>query len=122
MKILGAPLKTFFFCLFLFVKSPLWPQGTSARLIPGLPGVEGKEGGRGQRFKNKKIRWRENNQVRRRRRKKRGIVGGSGDEWSAFTCGLYHRDLITTLRELRAASPGSYKKTGSNAQQVPEVR
>lgn len=32
----------FFFCL--FVKSPLWPQGTSARLIPGLPGVEGKEG------------------------------------------------------------------------------
>lgn len=32
-----------FFCL--FVKSPLWPQGTSARLIPGLPGAKGKEEG-----------------------------------------------------------------------------
>lgn len=46
-KIFGAPLKTFFVCL--FVKSPLWPQGTSARLIPGLPGVEGKEGVRGSK-------------------------------------------------------------------------
>lgn len=46
-KIFGAPLKPFFcfFSVFVFIcKSPLWPEGTSARLIPGIPGLVGEEG------------------------------------------------------------------------------
>lgn len=40
---------------FVFIcKSPLWPEGISARLIPGIPGMAGKEGGSGQRFVKKK--------------------------------------------------------------------
>lgn len=47
--------------MFVFIReSPLWLQGTSARLIPGIPGTAGKggreggrEGGRGSKIESK---------------------------------------------------------------------
>lgn len=88
------------FFLFVFVcKSPLWPEGTSARLIPGRPGSAGREGS-----KVKKRRLREEEEEVQPSDEKQSIsfggggrgggVGGGADEQSAFTCGAFWIDAL----------------------------